>query len=87
MMLYGLIALQVFDLLTTLYLLKRGGSELNPILSKLQGLLGRDGAIVAAKAALIGALLYFPIPDWALIASTALYVVVVLHNLRQIKSS
>lgn len=80
-----LIALQVLDLLTTLYLLKRGGRELNPVLSRLQGIFGRDGAILAAKAGVVVLVLKVEIPMEMLVALAAFYVFIVIHNARQIK--
>jgi hypothetical protein len=80
----ALIVLQVADLITTLYVLKRGGKELNPLLAGLQPYLGRDGAILAAKVGVVAVVLLIPMPQWVLAGLTLLYAAVVIHNVRQI---
>lgn len=82
-----LLVLQAMDLLTTLYILSRGGAEKNPALVALQGLLGRKGAIVAAKLAVVAAVLFLEVHPWALTGLAILYVGVVAWNLYQVARS
>lgn len=89
MMLALVIALQVLDLGLTLYAFSKGFHEGNPVLRKLQGLLGRDGAIIVVKVAFIALLLYFraETPTYLLAVFAGLYIWVCWHNLRVIKGA
>lgn len=80
----AVLGLQALDLATTLWLLKHGGSELNPLLNVLQRLLGRDGGIVAAKIAVAVALFLIPLQLWQLAVLAAFYVGIVSWNVYQI---
>lgn len=83
-MLTLVIALQVLDLALTLYAFSKGFHEANPVLRRLQGLLGRDGAVIVVKVVFIALLIYLgaDIPAYVLAIISALYVCVCWHNAR-----
>jgi len=82
---YSLVALQIADLATTLYILRRGGRELNPLLVKLQGVLGLCGAIIAAKAVVVALVLLVPIPPILLALLCVWYAYIVGRNLLEMR--
>ena len=89
--LIALAALQFLDLLTTHYALRAGiGTEANPVLRKLFDRFGHEPVLLVTKGAFI-ALLVWAVPHIeaagyqpALWAIAALYVWVVVNNLRVI---
>lgn len=80
----ALCAMQAADMLTTILVLEKNGAERNPIVRWLIDKLGRVPGLLAAKAAGVtaGAVLVGQGQIEWLAALTALYLVVVLNNLR-----
>lgn len=89
----ALALLQLLDVLSTVHILKRGGTELNPAMRKLMDAVGVIPALVLTKAAflagLAAGLLYV---DWPLqlqllllIGLLVLYVGIVVHNAGSVK--
>lgn len=82
---YLLLALQVADLATTLYVLRTGkGAEANPIARKLMTWFGPELGLALPKIALAGAIWTFrdTTPAWAYAMLCVMYVVIVGNNLR-----
>jgi len=82
---YLLLALQVADLATTLYVLRTGkGAEANPIAKKLMAWFGPELGLALPKIALAGAIWTFrdTTPAWAYAMLCVMYVVIVGNNLR-----
>ena len=82
---YLLLALQVLDLATTLYVLRTGkGAEANPIARKLMDVFGPELGLALPKIALAGAIWTFrdTTPAWAFALLCVMYVVIVGNNLR-----
>lgn len=52
-LMFCFIMLQIFDAMTTTYILKNGGEELNPFMRRAYGLLGIGGAMVVIKGVLL----------------------------------
>ena len=77
--------LNVLDVVLTLYVLKHGGSEKNPLLAKWFTLDDPDVVLVRIKVVLLSfvwlAHYFGALPDWALLSLVAGYVVLALHNL------
>jgi hypothetical protein len=87
-MIYLLIALQLADLATTHYVLRKGiGTEANPLLKRLFDKFGHERVLLITKAAFIVWLLLLQgfIPDAVLWLLVAFYVWVVVNNLRVIR--
>jgi hypothetical protein len=89
--LYALIALQVADLLTTYYIIKNGGREVNPLLVKLAELTktftnARWAWLVIAKVFGAAGSIYVALtwPDGA-IGLIVIYSLVVVSNLNEIR--
>jgi hypothetical protein len=84
-----LLVLQALDVASTLYGFKRGFREGNPLLAKLQPILGRDGAIVAPKILFCALTIYFHavLSPWLLGGLCVLYVYVVYRNVRVIRNA
>lgn len=87
---YALLVLQALDLATTLYVLRTGkGAEANPILSKLFELVEPLVVLLTLKGVFaVGIWMYkdsFAIE--ALWAVTALYVAVIINNVRLIRKA
>ena len=76
-------ALQLADIATTLYVLRRGGKELNPVMLALFDMLGELPALLLTKAAIVGAVFAWG-QAW-IVYFIALYVGVVAWNIYQIK--
>lgn len=74
----------LLDTWTTITVLRRGGREMNPFLSRLIGVFGRDRALILYKAFAFAMLWWWradiPIALWAVMI--AVYVVVVANNFR-----
>ena len=82
---YLLLALQVLDLATTLYVLRTGkGAEANPIACKLMDFFGPELGLALPKIALAGAIWTFrdTTPAWAYALLCVMYVVIVGNNLK-----
>jgi len=83
------LALQLVDIATTLYVLKRGGVEANPLMRRLMEAFGSpEAALVATKFAfvvLLGAL-YESIPVWSFGLMAAIYVWVAYNNGKVIRA-
>lgn len=79
-----IVALQLGDIWTTQYALRniRGASEANPVVKKAMDMFGVIGGLFAIKAPFIALILWAPMPLWALVLITALYVYVVGNNAR-----
>ena len=79
------LALNVLDVLLTLYVLRNGGIELNRVLAKWFTLDDPDVVLVRIKVVLLSfvwlAQYFGALPDWALLSLVAGYVVLALHNL------
>ncbi len=80
--------LQVADVFTTHRVLKNGGVELNPLLARLFTKFGHMQTLVVAKTLLLVLIwnIYYDIPEWVMVVLIALYVAVVVNNIRVIKS-
>lgn len=80
----ALLALQLVDYATTLYILKNGGRELNPLLARLFRTIGPQAGLLIAKAALVVGLAwqYGALAWWVFAALVVLYVFVALGNAR-----
>jgi len=78
------IALQIADCVTTVKILSAGGTEVNPIMAKLFGLVGVVPGLIIMKGIIIVAMyiasLYQP---WLLIPAVVLYVGIVGWNAYQ----
>ena len=84
-LIYLLLALQVADVATTLYVLRKGkGAEGNPLARKLMAWFGPELGLALPKIALAGAIWTFrdTTPAWAYALLCALYIVIVGNNLR-----
>ena len=84
-MIYLLLALQVLDLATTLYVLRKGtGAEGNPLAQKLMAWFGPELGLALPKILLAMAIWTFrdTTPAWAYAGLCALYVAIVGNNLR-----
>ena len=82
---YLLLALQVADLATTLYVLRKGtGAEANPIARKLMAFFGPELGLALPKIALAGAIWTFrdSTPPVVFAGLCVLYLVIVGNNLR-----
>jgi hypothetical protein len=86
-----LLVLQALDVASTLYGFKLGLREGNPLLAKLQPILGRDGAIVFPKLLFCALVIYFHAAlapmTYLLGGLCALYVYVVYRNVRVIRNA
>ena len=83
-----LCALQAVDVALTLAILRRGGTELNPLLSRLMRALRSPlAALLAVKVAVLAlvAIFYAHVPLWLMAAFCAVMVAVCLHNWREFK--
>lgn len=87
-LLIALIVLQVADAALTIKGMKSGATEANPIVRWLVGAIGRDGALLALKAAAIAALVYYidQTPTVLLAGLAAVYAVVVVRNVRVVRA-
>ena len=84
---YLLLALQVADLITTLYVLRTGkGAEANPIAKKLMAVFGPEFTVLMVKAALAGAIWTFRASTPAIVFAglCVLYLYVVANNLKYV---
>jgi len=72
-MLYLLIALQIADVITTLFVLKQGGKEANPLMLALFGWMGPVPALLITKALIVALVLLVPLPDLLMFALIAFY--------------
>lgn len=84
-MVYLLLALQVLDLATTLYVLRKGtGAEGNPLARKLMAVFGPELGLALPKIALAGAIWTFrdTTPAWAYALLCVVYLYVVINNTR-----
>lgn len=82
-LMFCFILLQMFDALTTTYILKNGGIELNPFMRKAYELLGIGGALFVIKGLLlviIVALWNDQLTFWLCVV----YAMVLGHNVYQI---
>ena len=82
---YLLLALQVADLATTLYVLRTGkGAEANPIAKKLMAWFGPELGLALPKLAFAGAIWTFraTTPAWAFALLCMLYLVIVANNMK-----
>ena len=60
----ALIVLTVWDILTTLYILRKGGKELNPVLSRLFAQFGPEPVLIAIKVAMVAFLWWASKTGW-----------------------
>ena len=84
-LIYLLLALQVADLATTLYVLRTGkGAEANPIAKKLMAWFGPELGLALPKLAFAGAIWTFraTTPAWAFALLCMLYLVIVANNMK-----
>jgi len=84
-MIYLLLALQVLDLATTLYVLRKGtGAEGNPLAQKLMAWFGPELGLALPKILLAMAIWTFrdTTPAWAYAGLCVLYAAIVGNNLR-----
>lgn len=84
---YLLLALQVADLATTLYVLRTGkGAEANPIARKLMAVFGPEFTVLMVKAALAGAIWTFraSTPPVVFAVLCVLYLYVVINNMKYV---
>ena len=85
-MLVAIIALQVLDILTTFYLVrKKGMREANPLLNWAMQRIGFWPALIAFKGVFIVLLLTVPVSYIFEVVILALYLAVVANNLRLMK--
>ena len=77
-----LIAAALADAYTSHRLFKRGGVELNPLVSRLFGKRPSFGAMLAVKAVACGVIAYLGTPTMILVAAAA-WALVALLNLRR----
>jgi hypothetical protein len=84
--LLALIVLFVLDAATTVYILKRGGEELNGPLAWLMGEIGVKEALIVVKVVAFGAIAYVAegVPNGVRIAILGGYVLLVGWNLYQV---
>jgi hypothetical protein len=84
-LIYLLLALQVADLATTLYVLRKGtGAEGNPVARKLMDFFGPELGLALPKLAFAGAIWTFraTTPAWAFALLCVMYLVIVGNNMR-----
>jgi len=80
--------LTIWDIASTLYVLKRGGVELNPLLAKLFAAFpGKEALVLLAvklvAVAAVGYAYYLgELPEWVVLGMVVLYAVVGLNNLK-----
>jgi hypothetical protein len=82
---YLLLALQVLDLATTLYVLRKGtGAEGNPVARKLMDFFGPELGLALPKILFAMAIWTFraTTPAWAFALLCVMYLVIVGNNLR-----
>ncbi len=72
--------LQLLDLLTTLAVFSRGGSELNPVIRGLLPITGPVVAILTSKALLLLLVWRLSQRNWILYFGNVLYAVIVVWN-------
>ena len=81
------VTLQFADAATTIKILEKGGTELNPVMRWLFVKLGTFNGLVIAKTTII--LLFYAVidvmPIWAYVLMIGIYSYVVAHNLVQLK--
>lgn len=82
MMLHLLALLIALDAVTTLLILKRGGTERNPVMAALIKAVGAVPALVVTHAGLIAAAYYFDASGPVLWAMLALFAALGVNNLR-----
>jgi hypothetical protein len=84
-LIYLLLALQVADLATTLYVLRKGtGAEGNPVARKLMDFFGPELGLALPKLAFAGAIWTFraTTPAWAFALLCMMYLVIVGNNMK-----
>ena len=84
-LIYLLLALQVADLATTLYVLRTGkGAEANPIARKLMDFFGPELGLALPKLLIAGVIwtVRDTTPAWAYALLCVMYVVIVGNNLK-----
>ena len=82
---YALLVLQVLDLATTLYVLRKGtGAEGNPLARKLMAFFGPELGLALPKIALAGAIWTFRASTPAIVFAglCVVYVFIVANNLK-----
>lgn len=83
-MFYAIVALQVADVLSTLYAFRNGAVEANPVMRKLMDTLGTVPGLLLPKV-VYGGLVWFyrdALTIEAVAVVAALYVAVVVNNVR-----
>lgn len=89
-LLLSVVALLVWDVLSTQYVLDHGGTEVNPAMRALMSAIGVPAALVLPKLFIMGGALYvwfegfYVIPVLAILA--LIYMAVGLFNLRSIRN-
>ena len=86
-MFYAIVALQAADVLSTLYAFRHGAVEANPVMRKLMDTLGTVPGLLLPKV-VYGGLVWFyrdALTVEAVAVVTALYVAVVINNIRVAK--
>lgn len=86
-LLWIFIALQFADAFTTMKILARGGSELNPIMAWVFKHFGVMSGLFMVKAPIVAFFAYFLdlIQMWLMIVVCAVYAWVVYHNVKQLQ--
>lgn len=72
----------IYDVWTTLEVLKRGGKELNPIVKKLMDRFGEKEALIGSKIVLVGAFALLQPPEWVFWLVAGLTFAVAVNNHR-----
>lgn len=79
-MIHLLAILLALDAVTTLLILKRGGTELNPVMAALIKAVGAIPALLVTHAGLIAAAYYFDASGLVLWAMLALFAALFVNN-------
>ena len=85
-------AIQSYDIYTTYFILKKGGTELNPFIKKVMAKIGVLPGLLIVKGlhcVILGVFAYFYMSTFimlaALIVSIFLSFLIVIHNYKQLK--
>lgn len=81
--------LQCADVATTLYVLKRGGREANPVMAAIMARLGNVAGLVVPKLVILAVVYRYALPSsssFALLVACALYAAVIVNNANVIRA-
>jgi hypothetical protein len=89
-MIYLFSILQLLDLLSTYFALKKGKQEANPLLAYLFNKVGVLQTLIPFKLVVVSGMYYLwqenaPYIQEILLAASALYVIVVVNNINQLR--